>query len=253
MSAHVRFEYNYALQDLLGLPFDFATDLPPESNSEDGFQNSSEMLHMSAVQLATYRESALNALDLATVSGDRPARMHWGVSMQEAARDTWKRQDDELEKIRDKHKDNPEKLKQALERHAARFREKPNRTYYHDLKTGRMGQASWRYVGAKYAWEPTPDAPAVPDEFNHVAVIPPRQKLIIELGDRIPERGTLRVRVKAGHVSAAANHIPSLQLEFGWQASNDSAASVKISQRDLLVDAQADRAKQGAIAGRRAL
>ena len=99
-----RYEYNYALQDLLGLPFDFAKDLPPESSSEDGFQNSSDILHMSAAQLATYRESAFNALNLATVSGDRPALMYWGVSMQEAARDTWKRQDDKLEKIRDKHK-----------------------------------------------------------------------------------------------------------------------------------------------------
>ncbi len=236
-----RYEYNYALQDLLGLPFDFAKDLPPESNSEDGFQNSSEMLHMSAIQLATYRESALNALDLATVSGDRPELMHWGVSMEQAARDTWTRQDEELQKIRDKHKDNPEKLQQELDRQTARFREKPNQTYYKNLKTGRAGRASWRYVGAKYAWEPTSERPTVLNEFDHVAIIPPRQKLIIELGDRIPEKGTLRVRVRAGHVSANANHIPSLQLEFGWQASNDSAAAVTISQVDLLVDAPADR------------
>ena len=28
-----RYEYNYALQDLLGLPYEFARDLPPESTS----------------------------------------------------------------------------------------------------------------------------------------------------------------------------------------------------------------------------
>ena len=50
-----RYEYKYALQDLLGLPYDFAKDLPPESTSEDGFQNSSELLHMSSIQFATYR------------------------------------------------------------------------------------------------------------------------------------------------------------------------------------------------------
>ena len=50
-----RYEYNHSLQDLLGLPYDFARDLPPEPTSEDGFQNSSEMLHMSAIQFSAYR------------------------------------------------------------------------------------------------------------------------------------------------------------------------------------------------------
>ena len=45
------YEYNYALQDLLGLPWQFARDLPPEARSEDGFKNSVEHLHMSVTQL----------------------------------------------------------------------------------------------------------------------------------------------------------------------------------------------------------
>ncbi|MCH2371014.1 MAG: DUF1587 domain-containing protein [Pirellulales bacterium] len=32
-----RYEYNYALQDLLGIPFDVVERLPPESMSDDGF------------------------------------------------------------------------------------------------------------------------------------------------------------------------------------------------------------------------
>jgi len=32
-----RYEFNYALQDLLGLSQNFAADLPPETKSEDGF------------------------------------------------------------------------------------------------------------------------------------------------------------------------------------------------------------------------
>ncbi len=111
-----RYEYNYALQDLLGLPYDFAKDLPPESTSEDGFQNSSEMLHMSAIQFGTYRESSRNALKRATVRGERPEPIYWGISMKAAAADAWARQDEQLEKIRRKHKDDPEKLKQELER-----------------------------------------------------------------------------------------------------------------------------------------
>jgi hypothetical protein len=32
-----RYEFNYAMQDLLGLPWDFAKDLPPEAKSSEGF------------------------------------------------------------------------------------------------------------------------------------------------------------------------------------------------------------------------
>ena len=63
-----RYEYNYALQDLLGLTYDLAGDLPPETASEDGFKNSSEMLQMSITQLDQYRDLGRNALQGATVS-----------------------------------------------------------------------------------------------------------------------------------------------------------------------------------------
>ena len=69
-----KYEYNYALQDLLGLPWSLASKLPPETASEDGFKNSSELLQMSAMQFETYREIGLQALKRATVSGERPER-----------------------------------------------------------------------------------------------------------------------------------------------------------------------------------
>ena len=93
-----RYEYNYALQDLLGLPFDFASDLPPDPVSEEGFNNSSEMLHMSPTQYGTYLELNRKALQRATVRGERPAMIYWGVSTEEAA----KRKFDLLEKARNK-------------------------------------------------------------------------------------------------------------------------------------------------------
>lgn len=65
------YEYNYALQDLLGLPYDLANKLPPEAASEDGFTNSSELLQMSAMQFETYREIGLKSLKRAIVSGQR--------------------------------------------------------------------------------------------------------------------------------------------------------------------------------------
>ena len=75
-----RYEYNYALQDLLGLALEFAKDLPPDPVSEDGFRNSSEMLQMTASQYGTYLELNRNALNRATVRGERPEMLYWGVS-----------------------------------------------------------------------------------------------------------------------------------------------------------------------------
>jgi len=78
-----KYEYNYALQDLLGLPYALANKLPPETSSEDGLKNSSELLQMSAMQFETYREIGLKALKRATVSGERPQAVTYIISMQE--------------------------------------------------------------------------------------------------------------------------------------------------------------------------
>jgi mono/diheme cytochrome c family protein len=236
-----RYEYSYALQDLFGLPYDFAIDLPPEATSEDGFQNSSEVLHMSAIQFAAYRELSRDALQRATVQGERPAPLYWGVSMKAASSVEWAKQEEQLEKIRQTHKDNPEKLKQELEGQIAKFKIRPNRVHYRDLAGGRNAIASWNYGGAKYAWKPTQNSPEVPEDSDYVAIITPGQKLIVELGDLVPAEGTLRVRVQAARSSVEDNRIPSLQLEFGWQASNDSQATVRISDHDIAIDAAPDQ------------
>lgn len=78
-----RYEYNYALQDLLGLSHALADRLPPETASGDGFKNSSEMLQMSAMQFETYREIGLKALKHATVSGERPEMVVYRLPMQD--------------------------------------------------------------------------------------------------------------------------------------------------------------------------
>ena len=80
-----RYEYNYALQDLLGLEIDFAENLPPEPVSEDGFQNSSEMLQITAGQYAGYLKANRDALYRATISGEQPELLYWSVSMQQSA------------------------------------------------------------------------------------------------------------------------------------------------------------------------
>ena len=219
-----RYEYNYALQDLLGLPYDFAKDLPPESTSEDGFQNSSEMLHMSAVQFGTYRELSRNALKRATVQGERPAadllgrfdEGRVGRSVGKAGGTTGKDQAAAQRRSR--------KAEAGTGTAGCQVSRQAQRCSLQE-SDAQAGPREHRGVtaGAKYAWKPTTTRPEVPAVSDHVAIIPPRQKLIVELGDTVPDEGTLRVRVRASRTSVEDNRIPSLQLEFGWQASNDSA------------------------------
>src|SRR6056297_2664087 len=109
-----RYEYNFALQDLLGLPWDFASDLPPEAHSEEGFQNSSELLHLSVSQFETYHRIARNALRRATAIGDKPPTRYWGIAMKDAAEREWPKQDQQIEKLEQDLKDDPEKLATEL-------------------------------------------------------------------------------------------------------------------------------------------
>jgi mono/diheme cytochrome c family protein len=78
-----QYEYNHALQDLLGLNVSFADKLPPETASEDGFKNRSDLLQMSALQFQTYRELGLSALKRAVVFGERPRPVTYLIPMRE--------------------------------------------------------------------------------------------------------------------------------------------------------------------------
>jgi mono/diheme cytochrome c family protein len=237
-----RYEYNYALQDLLGLSLDFARDLPPEAHSEDGFQNSSETLHMSVMQLETYRRIARKALLRATVHGPRPPVLYWGVTMKKAAQIEWSKQQAKLAKLRDRFKDDPAKQKQELDRLIASFEKPPARAHFKDRSTGRTVRHAWDYRGAKHAFKPTSSRPKVPGAVDHVAVLPQgaKQKLVVELGEKLPDEGTLRVRVRASRTAAEEDRIPSLQLEFGWQASNEGRALLRVSNEDIPVAAGPD-------------
>lgn len=232
-----RYEFNYAVQDLLGLPFEFARDLPPDPISEDGLENSSEMLHMSGIEFEAYREAGRQALQRATVRGDHPDILYWSISMEAAAAREWARRDEERNRIRRDFQSDPEELEQQLGRLAARFRPRPGMAHFRQLKSGKVVRTSWRYHGAKYAWHPAGTHGVIPNVSDHVAVLPPGQQLIIELGDQIPDEGLLRVRVRASRTSEDHQYLPELHLEFGWQASNDSHASIRISRQNHVIDA----------------
>jgi mono/diheme cytochrome c family protein len=238
-----RYEYNYALQDILGLPYDFAKDLPPEPASEDGFQNSSEMLHMSVVQFETYRQLARKALRRATVRGKRPPVLHWGVSMKHASRLEWPKQVEQIEKLKEKFKDDPEKQKTEAARLTASFNRPHGNTYYTNLSTGRTARANWAYYGGRYASKPTNSNPKMPESFDHVAFIPQgrNHNLTIELGNRVPDEGIMRVRIRASRVVGKETRVPSMQLEFGWRASNEGRAVLPVSTEDILIKATPDK------------
>jgi len=233
-----RYEFNYALQDLLGLPYEFANDLPPEANSEDGFQNSSELLHMSVSQLETFRRLARRALMRATVHGERPPVLYWGVTMQQAGRIDWARHNAEFEKAKTEAGDDPQKLSE-LEK---RFRQPHPVPYYENLETGRTVLASWEYGGAKYANPPADAAPEIPTAQDHVAILPRggNERFTIELGNRVPDEGIMRVRVRASRANADDAGIPTLELLFGWQASNEGRAVLPVPDGQRAIGASPD-------------
>ncbi len=236
-----RYEYNHALQDLLELPWDFAKDLPPEAASEDGFQNSSELLHITGMQLDTYRAIARKALSRAILVGARPKTVHWSVSMKQASAIEWPKQKEQVDKAREKFVDDPVRLEKELERLNNSFKQPHGSTYFRNKVTGKTARASWAYYGAKYAHRPVAEIGAFPSDVADIAIVPRGQGLIIELGDQVPSEGMMRVRVRASRGPSAGEQIPSLQLQFGWRASNEGRALLRVSSEDTEITADPDQ------------
>lgn len=235
-----RYEYGYALQDLLGVSRSYGEELPPDPISEDGFENSAEVLHLSTTQFEAYLESARQALGEAVAPGERPEPLFWSVSMDAAAAVEFARQDRELEGLRKKHAEQPEVLEAELAKRTDRFSKRPGGAHFERLGDERYARATWGYNGAKRAWSPTPDEPPPPADSGAVAVLPAGAGLVVELGDRLPEGGVMRVRVRASRADADEARPSGLRLMFGWQASNDSNAVFPAPADELRVDAPPD-------------
>jgi hypothetical protein len=73
------YEYNNTMQDLLGIDYDFALNLPPESQSPDGFKNNGQNLSISPLQIEYYLQAARTAMQKAIVVGPRPEVIHHHV------------------------------------------------------------------------------------------------------------------------------------------------------------------------------
>ena len=215
-----KYEYNYALQDLLGVPFALANSLPPETASEDGFKNSSEMLQMSAMQFETYREIGLKALKRATVHGERPKAVTYIISMQE-----------ELDKAASGKKS------KTFDKNDEDYSNNRNRQHLFDQETGK----GLHFSGGKS--NPKSDAVAgqTPAVSPVVLVMPRSNELKLDLDRFLPDEGTMRVSIRASRSTMSADEYASLRLVFSAHTSNDARFSEVISERDIPVTAPADK------------
>lgn len=251
-----RYEFNYALQDLLGLPQDFATDLPPETVSEEGFRNNSEMLQMTSLQFVTYREIARRALNFATVRGPRPKPLYFGITMDKAGAhyEDWVRQNlkDLKQEAEDGlppevnvqlHQDNISAFKKILERMDESSSKKGSESgrrsrrgsTFLNRETGESWSRSFPYGFS--LWKPTVKKPVDPKAQPFVMVLPHEGRHQVDLGNHLPDQGMVRIRFRANRASADGKSFPSLRLSFGYRPSNNSSREYALNQKDIAITA----------------
>lgn len=214
-----KYEYNYALQDLLGLPYALANRLPPETASEDGFKNSAEMLQMSAMQFEMYREIGLKALKRATVRGERPKAITYIISMQDEMDQA---ASGKKAKIFDKNDDD--------------YGSTRNRQHLLNRETGK----GIHFSAGKSAPKPDAVAGQTPAVSSVVLVLPRSDELKWNLDRFLPDEGIMRVRIRAARRTMNANEFASLRLVFSAHTSNNANFSQVISERDIPVTASVD-------------
>ena len=213
-----KYEYDHALQDLLGLSYPLAGKLPPETTSEDGFQNSSELLQITGVQLAMYREIALKALKRATVSGERPKAVTYSISMRE-----------EMEKA-------PKKAK-TFEPGEANTPKIRNQKHLLHRETGK----GVYFFPEKALPRDEAVAGELPPASPVVLVLPGGEELKLNLDRFLPDEGMMRVRIRAGRSTMNPDEYAGLSLLLSAHTSNDANFKQVISQRDIPVTASMEK------------
>lgn len=236
-----RYEFNYALQDLLGLSYNFVHDLPPDPINEEGFHNDASSLQMSATQLELYRELARKALLKTASFGPQPAPVFWSISMSKGVEQSKAKYEADVAKAQRKHADDAEEFSKALEKLKKKYSSSHRGPYFRHLETGLTDRISWSYRGAEHAWATTGKLPEETPSSDVVSILPVQQKWIVELGNRVPDRGDLKIRILASRDEDESPGNPSLRLEFGFQASNNSSASAFVSPNDLVIEAPAGK------------
>ena len=214
-----KYEYNFALQDLLGLPYAIANSLPPETASEDGFKNSSDLLQMSPQQFEAYRELGLKALQRVTVVGERPQAVTYQITMQ----DLLNKAGGDKAKRFNKADDN--------------YRNHRNRAHLLNQTTG----DGVTYAGGDAPHKPSGTAGQTPELSPLILLLPRGNELKLNLDRFLPDEGMMRVRIRAGRTTNDPEEFASLRLVFSAHTSNNANFSNVVSQRDLPVTAAADK------------
>ncbi|MFT5468814.1 MAG: mono/diheme cytochrome c family protein [Verrucomicrobiales bacterium] len=212
-----RYEYTNTMQDLLGLPYEFGEDLPPETASEDGFRNSSEMLQISAMQFEYYRNLARTALEKATFGSEQPPIQWFAFEFEKpAARDAADLENRLAQAIGKGGNPNLDAIR-------ARAKARPFSPWYRFTETGKLvaanGLRSQPPSEVRPEW---PDNPAVQLILTAPESRERRRPVRIDLGKELPDEGILRVRVRASRHSAEIPEIPVLQLAFGFGSGNNA-------------------------------
>lgn len=215
-----KYEYNYALQDLLGLPYDVANDLPPEATTEDGFKNSSELLQMSGIQFETFREIGLKALKRATVTGERPEAVTYIISMQQQMQKATGGKDDK-----------------TFDKDDANYGKNRTRQHLFNQETGK----GLHFSNGKMTPDPDAVTGQTPTPSPVVLVLPRSNELKMDLGRFLPDEGIMRVRIRASRSTMAPEEYAALRLIFSAHTSNNANFSQVISQRDIPITAAAEQ------------
>lgn len=213
------YEYNNALQDLLGISLPFEDRLPSETASEDGFKNSSELLQMSAMQFERYRTLGLAALRRAAVGRARPETVTYKIPMQEH-------------------------FTKATAAANAKVFEKSDEDY----EKHRMGQVLLdRQTGQAVHYTEGSASPqaevkqGLPSQVSPVVlVMPPSREVKWNLDRFLPDEGTMRVSIRAGRSNTDEDRLASLRLIFSAHTSNNANFSQVVSQHDVPVVVSSD-------------
>jgi len=209
-----RYEYNYALEDLLGVSLRTDEVLPPETSSEDGFKNSSELLQMSPMQFQMYREIGLKALKRATVTGERPTPVFYMVSMR---------------KEFDKSAADPKKTPFDLSDNS--YQKSRKSIHLYNSHTGK----GIPFKESKLTPKSEPDEVPCLEKDGVFLALPKSKEMKWNLDRFLPDEGVMRVSIRAWRSSDNPDEYASLQLKLSAHTSNNANFSNVISERDILV------------------
>lgn len=212
-----KYEYNYALQDILGLEYNFADLLPTENTSEDGFKNSSELLQMSAMQFESYREIGIKALKKAVVTGPKPEEVLFTIDFQKEMQN--------LTKNVEEYNKNPKKKGKAPKLFDLTDQGSQRGTHLADSKSGKGVSASFDKLSpVKGAGGKTPPLSPIALVLNQNA------KLKFNMSNKLPDEGVLRVRLRVGRTTVKPNEYTALRLLISAQTSNNANFEAVISE-----------------------